>query len=158
MKNKTLLGIIILILMITGCEKGTTNKLRVKASFTITCVSPIEKLDVMDVQNVITYYFNKKQYATDYIVETTQKFKKKENYEAYKRSQEETSLNSTENLKYRLYSDDEKLELRFITENRNIDLDKEISKEALKASKLLKSNKENKAECEIKGIKTNKIK
>lgn len=162
MKRKVFLTLILLVILfgVVGCGKNDPKKLDVDAAFTITCISPTEKLDVIETKNTTTYYFDKNQYATDYVVETLQKFKDKSVYNEYKKSQEETVESSSENFKYELKTNPKKLELVFDMIVRNIDI-KDLSEEekaTLKAKAILKSNRSHKSTCKVEGIKENKLK
>lgn len=160
MKRKIFYAFIALIFMIslTGCGKKATEG----ETFTIICTTEKDITVGFEHQNVTTYNFNKDQYVTDYSVETTQKFDKKDVYNEYKSAQEVTVKDtSDENITYDLKSDDKNMTLIFTMKVKNIDINKAESEEEknnLKASSILKSNEEHNVSCVVKGIDKDKIK
>ena len=158
MKRKLLYALVALILAVglTGCGKEKGD-----GTFTITCTTEKDNSTGIETQTVVTYHFNKEQYATDYSSATTQKFNDKEVYEEYKKAQEETVKDTTEeNISYDLKSDDDAMTLVFTMNYKNIyaSATTDEEKDSIKASKILKTNEELKATCKVEGIDKNNIK
>lgn len=148
------LFIISLSLVITGCGKSSDG------TFTMTCVTPKDNSAGFETQNTITYTFNENQLATMYTVTTSEKFDDLEVYNIYKKAQEETTVDGeSENVKYSLESDDEKMSLLFSMTITGLDsVTSEEEKEALKASKILSRNEELGSTCTLKGINKKDLK
>ena len=168
MKRKLLYSLVALTLVVglTGCGKTEKKKEQksndLKAAFTIECTDEKDDSFGFETQNVITYYFNKEQYVTDYCVTTTQKFDDEEIYEEYKAAQEETVKNTSSDIvTYDLKYDDKTKTLVFTVAIKNIDVNEaetEEEKAGLKASAILKSNEELKYTCTIEGIDKSELK
>lgn len=163
MKKKMLCTFVALTLVVflTACGKGVKKSSDPNAAFTFECIAAKEKGTGIDTNSVITYSFDDNQYSTGYTVVTTQKFNDKSVYQEFKKAQEETiKENSSEDISYELKSDDKKMTLEF-TMTIKMDVKDAITEEeknALKASTILKNNKELKATCKVKGIKESEIK
>lgn len=136
----------------TGCVDGT---------FVIKCTSKLDDSTGVEVQNIVTYKFNKEQYATDYTAVTKQKFNDRETYEIYRDAQEQTVNDySSDDISYSLKKDDKKMTLEFTLDFKNFDKEAKSDSdlEEIKASKILKKNEDNDLKCEVKGISRSKIK
>lgn len=154
MKKKifTVLSVLLVCGLLSGCGDG---------SFTMTCTSEKNESTGYEMQNVVTYNFDKDQVAKEYTVSTTQKFKDKSVYKNYKSAQEKTIKNTTDkNVTYSLKHDDNKLTLVFTMSIKNIDksVTSESEKATLKAKTILKSNKENDVSCKLNGISEDELK
>lgn len=150
-----------LIVFLTACGKETKKTADPNAAFNIECIAAKENGTGIDTDTVVTYSFDDNQYATGYVVTTTQKFNDKSVYQEYKKAQKETvEGNSEGDISYELKSDDKKMTLEFtmiIKMNaKNATTDEE--KKSLKASTILKNNKKQKATCKVSGIKESEIK
>ena len=164
MKKKVLLSFIVITTMsLTGCiskEIGSKANLE-KGKFTIVCESKTEDYGNMKSQNKTTYHFNEEQYAINYSITTTQKFKDKAQYNEYKKAQEESIKdNSSETVKYSLKSNDTTKTLVFTFAITDIDITKapsEEEKEQLKARTILK-NQAKGTVCKTEGIKESELK
>lgn len=151
-KQYTLIALIS-ILSLTGCGNKANR-------ITLTCTGEKDNSSGIEVQNITTYHFNEEQYATDYSVVTTQKFKDKKVYKEYKSAQENTiKTNSQEDITYDLKSDDKKLSLVFTMSFKNIDKKAtDDEKKTIKAKSILNTYKERNISCTLKGITEKKLK
>ena len=164
MKKKIIYVLALLILVggTTGCfNKKEEKKVTSSKEFTMTCTTEKDNSTGIEVQTVVTYNFNSDQYATGYTTVTTQKFNSADVYNEYKKEQEETTKDtSEENITYGLKADDKNMTLEFTMTLKNIDKSATTKeeKDKLKASTLLKSNEEKKATCELNGITKDELK
>ena len=151
-KQYTLIALIS-ILSLTGCGNKANG-------ITLTCTGEKDNSSGIEVQNITTYHFNEEQYATDYSVVTTQKFKDKKVYKEYKSAQKNTiKTNSQEDITYDLKSDDKKLSLVFTMSFKNIDKKAtDDEKKTIKAKSILNTYKERNISCTLKGITEKKLK
>lgn len=152
--RKKLFGLFafILCLSLTGCGNG---------GFTITCTTEKENLSGVESQSVITYTFDKDQYATKFNLNTSQKFDDKETYEYYKTAQEEALQNNDDkDVTYSLKSNDKKLTLDYTISYKinKEDAPSEEDLEDIKAINVLKKSEADNQTCKIKGISRDKIK
>lgn len=164
MKKKILfsLSLLMIIGLVTGCGKAK-EKLKSsinleKGKFSIVCSTDESDEGTMKIKNETTYNFNEDQYAINYAVVTTQKFKDKSVYKTYKESQEETVKGSNDDVVYDLQSDDKSKTLVFTMAITNTLINKAESdeeKEKLKASSILKNSE---GTCKTVGIDESEIK
>ena len=160
--KKHLLSIILVLSMVfilTGCNNKEEKELFSNSEFTIICTTEKDESFGFENQDVITYAFDKYQYAVGYSVVTTQKFNNKDTYNEYKKAQIESSKDkSNKNISYDLKADDKKLTLVFTMTIKNFNAKTEEEKNELKASTILKSNEEKNVKCTLKGIKRSELK
>ena len=150
-----LLSILTFCVLLTGCEEKKSGP------FTMTCTTKKEKTGSVEIQTIVTYKFNEEQLSTEYTSSTTQKFDDKAMYDMYKQSQENAvDENNNENIELKLKSDDDKMQLVYDMTLKNIakNATTESDKQTIKASKILKTNEERKATCELKGITKEQLK
>lgn len=157
MKNKKHLIIIVslLIMLLVGCSKTNNN------TPTMTCTTKKTKKDGIERQTVVVYKINKEQLIYEYISSTTQKFDSKKMYNEYKKSQQKSvKESSTKDAILSLKINDKKKELVFTLTLKNLtkNIKTEEEKNAIKASKVLKSNEESQATCKFNGIKKEDLK
>ena len=143
--------------VIVGCKGKNVEK----KPFTMICTTKKDKSKNIETQIVVTYNFNEEQLATSYISKTTQNFKNKKTYEAYKKEKEEIfNKNDSNTISYILEPNDEKKILKFTMEVRELNINAKSEKDinTIKASTILKRNEKNGATCEINGIRRKQIK
>ena len=154
--------LLMLVVMVVGCgkvEEKSKNSINLeKGKFSIVCSAGETDEGTMKIKTVTTYNFNEDQYAINYSVVTTQKFKDKSVYKTYKEAQEETVKGTSETVVYDLESDDKAKTLVFTMAITKIDLnnvENDEEKERLKASSVLKNTEGNtdaKYTCKVYGI------
>jgi len=156
------LTLLALVFGITGCGKIEKNNKNTNEKITMTCTGEKENSNGIELQNIVTYYFNNEQYTTGYSVTTTQKFEDKSLYKEYKSAQEESvSDTSNKDIVYDLKSDDKKLTLVFTMTLKNLNVDDaktEEEKNNFKASEILNSNESSGYTCIVDGIKKSELK
>ncbi|MBR3898097.1 MAG: hypothetical protein IKJ43_02310 [Bacilli bacterium] len=164
MKRKIICSLIGLSLIgsLTGCGKEQKSKINLdKGKFSIICNSKEEDINGIKQNTESTYNFNEEQYTINYSVVTTQKFKDKSVYNEYKKAQEETVKNSSEDIIYELLSDDKNKSLIFTMAVTKIDLSnaKDEEKDTVKASTIFKRAEEDgTTKCRVEGINKSKLK
>ena len=159
-KTLFILTILLLVTGVTGCGKEE-NIITPTPSFTMVCTTKIDKSSGFESQTVINYEFNSEQYASNYSTSTTQIFDNEDVYKQYKEKHEKTLQdNNDENVMYDLRNDDKNMTLIFTMTVKNPikNAKTKEDKNKLKASTILKKNEENKATCELNGIKKSQLK
>lgn len=155
MKKKVFVGLFALVLcfLLSGC--GSTKE------FTISCTPEKNMYDGMENQTVITYSFNKDQFATEYTAVTTQTFYDESTYQTYKTAQEATVNNNGETtVEYDLKTDDDNLSIVFTMTLKNLidNAKTDEDKAALKASVILNNNENSNIPCILNDISRDELK